>query len=281
MKTLLRGVNVYQQQPLTHRVTLSSGTCHLDSTDNQVFAPDSRVPTLPWHAPEPQQAELLLAATLEAFRFSQSLAVINLPEAIVAALAIFHNDAAVFDRPSGQIALQAHQLALVEEIQAYIMQNCCFKQDQLTMGPVVASLPNLITKTFDRNQGRFIGLHLDSWDNDPLQQRASSTNRICVNLGKEERTFLFLNLTVQQIADLLYPAAEQASWEHHPPQIHRLGHDFMAQFPAYPIVSVVVRPGEAYIAPTENIFHDGATQPSDHLNFTLTLRGYFAPPGHA
>ena len=40
---------------------------------------------------------------------------------------------------------------------------------------------------------------------------------------------------------------------------------------------VVVRPGEAYIAPTEDVIHDGDTEAITTADVALTLLGRFRP----
>ena len=56
---------------------------------------------------------------------------------------------------------------------------------------------------------------------------------------------------------------------------------FMSRFPGYPIMKVRVAPGEAYIAPTDNMIHDASTVGSKTPSVTLTLRGWFTVPGGA
>jgi hypothetical protein len=55
-----------------------------------------------------------------------------------------------------------------------------------------------------------------------------------------------------------------------------IARDFMRAFPSYPAVRLRIRPGEAYIAPTENIAHDGSTIGMDAMDITLTVIGRFS-----
>jgi hypothetical protein len=50
---------------------------------------------------------------------------------------------------------------------------------------------------------------------------------------------------------------------------------FLAQNPDYPVTRVRVDPGEAYIAPTENIIHDGSSLGQRFSDVHVTIRGYF------
>jgi hypothetical protein len=86
------------------------------------------------------------------------------------------------------------------------------------------------------------------------------SNRISINIGREDRYFLFINLSIQDLIELLEPDPSRTADE--------LVLQFFASYPDYPVVRIRLRPGEAYIAPTENIIHDGMgskTSPDMHL----------------
>jgi hypothetical protein len=52
--------------------------------------------------------------------------------------------------------------------------------------------------------------------------------------------------------------------------------DFMTLFPSYPVVRVRIHPGEAYVAPTENILHDGSSIDMNAMDITFSIRGRFS-----
>jgi hypothetical protein len=54
-------------------------------------------------------------------------------------------------------------------------------------------------------------------------------------------------------------------------------HAFLHKFPEYPVVRLAVLPGEAYIAPTENMIHDGTTEGMRVLDQQVTVRGRLDP----
>ena len=54
--------------------------------------------------------------------------------------------------------------------------------------------PDLVTLTQGNDRRQRIGIHLDSWDRQPLRHRHRSCNRICINLSREPRALLLLNL---------------------------------------------------------------------------------------
>jgi hypothetical protein len=54
-----------------------------------------------------------------------------------------------------------------------------------------------------------------------------------------------------------------------------VGHDFMRSFPGYPVLRVRIRPREAYIAPTDNLIHDGSSVGKNYPDIAVHLLGYF------
>jgi len=133
--------------------------------------------------------------------------------------------------------------------------------------------PGLTTVTIDHERQSYIGLHTDSWDRLPVEQLASARNRICINLGREDRYLLFLNLTVGDMLAHLPTASQAAPIT----SASAIGKAFMRAHPDYPIAKVRIRPGEAYIAPTENIVHDASSLDNFEQSCHITLRGFFRP----
>jgi hypothetical protein len=130
--------------------------------------------------------------------------------------------------------------------------------------------PGRQTVTIAPETGRSIGMHLDSWDNLPLEARGLSSNRICVNIGRESRFFLFVPVSLMDMPALL---AERLGPEEPPADtpLHRL---FMAMFPEIPVLRCRVDPGEAYVAPTECLVHDGSSLGQTGLDEQFTVRGF-------
>jgi hypothetical protein len=100
-----------------------------------------------------------------------------------------------------------------------------------------------------------------------------SQNRICINVGRSPRHFLFENVVLARMNTILN-GTELSNTSYYGSD---LSHEFMTSFPHYPVVRLTIQPGEAYIAPTENIIHDGFTLGMTHQDLTIRLIGSFAP----
>jgi hypothetical protein len=138
-----------------------------------------------------------------------------------------------------------------------------------------ANYPGLPTVTVDYSSGCLVGLHLDSWFRTPLNERHVLPNRIAMNLGFEDRYFLYVNLPVKRIWEHVHQASAQDAAPI--PLESDLLESFMRLYPTYPVVRLRIGPGEGYIAPTENVIHDGSTLGMTNWDLYLTMLGYFRP----
>lgn len=135
--------------------------------------------------------------------------------------------------------------------------------------------------TINEQTGLRVGLHLDSFDRLDPADRRHANNRICINLGSGSRA---LQLVPFQAADFLAHLERRgvvlndaARWPTHEGRRLDLARAFLVNHPEAPVLKLRLEPGEAYIAPTENMIHDGASDYGDCLDMTLTIRGRFVP----
>ncbi len=97
-------------------------------------------------------------------------------------------------------------------------------------------------------------------------------NRISINLGKNDRHFLFINLTIRQIYQSLEIENKKGFSDYTKMELAQM---FFNTNKQYPVLKVRVQPYEGYIAPTENIIHDGSTEESNASDISFTVRGNF------
>jgi hypothetical protein len=132
--------------------------------------------------------------------------------------------------------------------------------------------PGLVTTTVDTRNNKFIGMHVDNWDAAPLAQRDRAINRVSMNIGRQPRFFLFLPLSIMEIASVMHGASRSGA---EPSADHTaLGRRFMERFPDFPIVRYRLMPSDAYIAPTENLVHDGSSAGQDETDEHFTILGH-------
>ena len=253
------------------RVYLSDGTIRLPQPegDKAEYVPGAFLPRTPWRKP----------TDLESKRLWQDSDVTNvdfvgiasIPSELLVTLSEVVRDTDI----SALRQLEPRRIReFIGPLIDYLCDHFAYNSEPFNHG-IHVHLPGRETVTLNTATGQYLGLHLDSWDRYPAEARARSLNRICINIGAEPRHLLFLNLSLMNVARLAEDSQESANRAY-----DSVGPAFMSRFPGYPIVKVRIAPGEAYIAPTDNIIHDASTVGSKTPSITLTLRGWFTVPGH-
>lgn len=226
-------------------VALSAGT----TAAGIGFGPNALLPREPWRPLSNEERTALLRPSPHA---------VCIRQVDVEALAPLR---ALLTQPRERLPLKVNLVyeRVVQEL------NAGFQMDTIAIHGIAAHEPAMPSVTWDNNMQEFIGLHVDSWDNCALYRRAAARYRFCINIGTRPRHFHFVNLTVSGIHALLMPTQSCGATD--------LGRRFLTLYPDYPVVRVTLRPGEAYIAPTDNLVHDAATPNGTRRDYTFTFRG--------
>ena len=234
------------------------------------------VPRLPWRTPNDPQFDKLLSPT-DDVRPGLWIQIIRVPDEIFGLFepARSASTSATDDRlkqytRSGEC--QEHIRRTVD----YVRTLTWPELTKLERAGVFFKRPGLPTTT-PRDSSELLGLHIDTvYVGVPLQQRKYSPRRICINLGLNDRCLLFLTLGVDQIQQILadngidyIEPTGQSTYD--------FRRAFMANFPHTPVIKVRIRPGEAYLAPTENMIHDGCTVGQRSFDVQFSVCGHFRP----
>lgn len=238
----------------------------------------SFVPKLPWRRLSDAEFELLLGSEHEA-QAGRWLQIITVPRDI-------------YDR--FEALRRASQAANSDVLADYIdSADCHWSIDQamdyarsltwttrktLEGGCVVYKAPQLPTSTsYVHRDNTQLGLHIDNWYKEPIARRRYSPNRVSVNLGLCDRFLLFVNLGLDQIEAVLAKRNVTHGGITADGNTHDFRMAFYQTFPDYPVFKVRLRPGDAYIAPTENVIHDGCTEGQTSYDVQFAVRGHFRP----
>jgi hypothetical protein len=124
-----------------------------------------------------------------------------------------------------------------------------------------------LSTTIDRSDGLRIGLHIDRWERMPLGTVASARNRACLNLGPGSRYLVFAATDLREIAKR-YNFTSQTFFT------TRHAQTYLRDHPKVPVFRLRIDPGEAYIAPTECLIHDGQASNSTG-QWACTMFGRF------
>jgi hypothetical protein len=272
------------RQALRERVRLSSGTRPVrdDAALAGDYGVDALVPLAPWRAPSDTELVALSAdgADQIPWRPGCDAALVRLPGKLITPLMDMLDRHEVRDRGDksvfhGNIAGDPVWSRTLAALREYLTSFALDKIGGLPLSIGPANRFTLTKDSFAADAQKFIGLHLDSWDKLPLRHRHRSRNRVCINLGREARYSLFVNMSLMQMfghLGLRDPEDVYADYRG-----LYVGRRFMETCPAYPVVRLRVEPGEAYILPTDNLIHDGSTMGTSHPDVTMTFIGRFGP----
>jgi len=258
-------------------VQLSAGTQPANDAGLPGYAERSFVPRPPWRLPDDEEWAALTEPGDGLEPPGDRVAVFPVPESVLEPFV--HLRALCYEADNLK---RLHALgddvigrtALVEAARYALSLADPNRSDLEGPGLHAKVAPGTPTMTTGRD-GRLTGLHVDSWYRRAIEGRASSPNRISINLGVQDRHLLYVNLPLRSIVARMagiHGAArvEDISFAH--------PREFMRFLPGYPVVKVTVAPGEAYIAPTENVIHDGYQERIGGIDLQFTCRGYFRAP---
>jgi hypothetical protein len=267
-------------------VCLSAGT-RQSGADAELaprYAQTAFLPRLPWRPPDAEETACLhFAGTADErpWRPGVDAAVIRIPADVLGAFADMLEAHGVRESPhaptKGPIEKHPQWEANLAALNAYL---ATVTQGEFNQIHYRTAEPGQLTLTRDSyglvaHRQKRVGLHADHWDGLPLRHRHRARNRICLNLGREPRYLLFINLPMM---DLFHAAGLRD-----PEDIYadfrglRLGERFSQLRPEYPVIRLRIDPGEAYVLPTDNLIHDGSTEGSRYTDITLTYLGQFVP----
>ncbi|MBI3436673.1 MAG: hypothetical protein HY056_16605 [Proteobacteria bacterium] len=246
------------------RVRLSGGTCRAETIDTRApfYLGDARAPLPDWRPATPQERSILWTESAPPAHRGVGIVRLLGPQLI----RLFAARRDIFERADDGDTLKHPLIGLLLDL----VRNAGLIAKHVYSARIGRDQPGLLTMTRAVDQDARIGLHFDRWDKLAVDELESSSNRVSINLGPSDRYFIFLNQTACGMATILRTAEIQVVRD-----VRAIGAAFMQAFPQYPIVRLRLRPGDAYIAPTENILHDGSSADVVETNHYLSLRGRF------
>jgi hypothetical protein len=249
------------------RVHLSRGTCLARTIDNGApfYSNGARAPVPDWRLPTPEENSVLWSTAAPPAHRGVGVVRLLGPESV----RLFGERCDIFERAADEDTLRHPMVSLLLDV----IGKAGLIIKHVISARIGRDEPGRITMTMYRDARiglHRVGLHLDCWDRCALNELARSTNRVSINLGPTDRYFIFLNQTAGSMSTILKRGGVSMESDQ-----RVIGKSFMSAFPNYPVVRVRLRPGEAYIAPTENILHDGSSAEVRNVNHYLSVRGRF------
>jgi hypothetical protein len=265
---LVEGIKIRMElQKETPKIFINSGihrqTFELFNERGKPSIFDGYVPNDKWRLCDSAESSILLEQSLvNKVNYDRTVRISTLPQEVMNKYIYSTQEFASYTANVRKILIQKH----VRKIHDYLISN--FSLYEAPTFLVLRILKNLQTPTltYDEKINQYIGLHIDCWDGGNISNQ-SYRNRICVNLGNAQRSFYFINLDLEQIKGLCkidtFSKINKSE----------LTFDFLSTMSQYPVIKIVLEPGEYYVAPTERIIHDATFVGAEDV--TLTIIGYF------
>jgi hypothetical protein len=120
---------------------------------------------------------------------------------------------------------------------------------------------------------RLAGLHIDRLDQEPIATIGRPMSRFCINLGPRRRWFVFLPIALSRVV-----TASRLSERDVLSSVHF--RRYVKERPDHVVCRIRLEPGEAYIAPTHLLLHDGQSD-SEQGERMYMVAGPFDQTGQA
>jgi hypothetical protein len=228
----------------------------------------------PWRLPSEDELSLLVSGGDEEIPYHKSICIRRMPENLIEKFNAIGIPQLEKERLYVELKKEKPKelLTLMEEFYDF-EKKLTFKQDvfhKLKMTFHRWTWPTVARDIYESK--KMIGLHFDEWDGLPLDKLETATNRINFNIGLEPRHLVFINLTAKNIFELTKKYHDIDFSSNGQVKLARI---FFEKFTSYPVIRIKLMPFEAYVAPTENVIHDGSTEEKNEPDISLTTRGYF------
>lgn len=255
----VRIYNFIKNDSVNDRVCLSQGTSLAESSRDMTYEALARVSRKPWRLPNIDEKEALFTKKIPNC-FAKTVGVLRFPQRILASIPLSEINGS---KEFSDYFHKSNEGAIVlKKIIAFLTPS--FEEPPMYRAIPIFNRAGLESTAYPISTKRYIGLHIDYHEGESLSKRNSSPNRISINIGKEDRYLCFVNLAVDDLINIVQPPTNYSN--------DCLSLRFFQDFPNYPTVKVKIQPGEAYIAPTQNIIHDGIG-PSFQNDFHVTVLG--------
>jgi len=268
-------IKIYPYEGWNGDLEISSGTCIAKGTlSNGIpYRDNAFKPEAPWYSLSLIEREALLSKPESLPELNSCINIVKIPASIIEEFELMK-----MQNITNKFQLRYYQKKYGEKLQGGINAITTYAQCHLLdiEEPIYPSFAfsncNLETVTIYLKYKSLVGLHIDNFDGLDLDNIDQAKRRFCVNLGSEVRYLLFINLTISKLLEEV--SKKKNEFKKGYSQWH-LYTDFLRLYPDYPVIRVPLQPFEAYIAPAENMIHDGSTVGTQHHDLTLFYRGTF------
>lgn len=192
--------------------------------------------------------------------------------------AFYNSSAAATCVPNGSVVSQTKRRKAIEEFTRKIeheLPSVGLKANAIRSADIQITPSNSQSTAYDYENNRYVGLHIDNHEKLSLFKRKEAFHVLVINFGNSERYFQFVNLEALKIAAKLNLHIEN-NYINYQKNIRKLTSNFFTTFPNYPVIKITLPPSYGYIAVTQSLIHDGATNHKGYADVAFLLSGNFS-----
>jgi hypothetical protein len=265
------GLKIYLDKHIKDRILLSDGIQQVDTLNGQICKSKVFIAKKPWRLPTENESDILIAKKNDLLNY-QIVGILNLPSDLKNKFKNLKLDECKNYNEITKITNTEIYKNVLKDTIEYFEKSSLEKKSSIPHN-IYLGEPNLTNNTFNQKEQSYIGLHLDSWEARYSDSKEKARNRICINLGKEPRYLLFYNLQFNEMAKMC--GVTEMKRNDNP---YEMLYKFFDIYKSYPVIKIKINPYEVYLAPTENIIHDGSTEGTVNKDLNLAIRGFFKIP---
>jgi hypothetical protein len=258
---------------IADRLYLSSGLQHMQdtSTDGYAYYKYAVTPKSPWSLVTGSTKKHLVTHQKPPIEeFSKNIIILTLPDELID----FVQKAGISDFKNKEEVLAFNQtptfIEASEKLKAFACQYL-FSPSRFSCYHFFVEKPDLSVVTIGERKER-MGMHIDNRGGVNIKDAELAPNIFLMNLGREDRYFIYINQPLETVKKMIETKNGAALDEF---SNESLQYKFYQAFPDYPVVKIKIKPFECYIAPAENIIHDGSTEGNTNPSVKFLLEGYF------
>ncbi|MBV8325327.1 hypothetical protein [Chryseobacterium sp.] len=271
---LKEGIRVYNRQidNIKDQISINSGVVPVENNDPEIeYYHNAYLPNSDWRMLTDQEYRRIFTANEDSRMFNTlGMGVIPLSlEHLFKSLKLSECES-LFDVPKQFEKNEELIKKLNQELNAFLDQKSA--AGKYKFHRIARSLPDMQSTTFHHtghNTFKYTGLHIDKSIFFTPHTAYKSDNRISINISTEPRFLYFINLTLRQIfTKIQKKKSEKITSEN-------IVEEFFKLYPDYPVLRLEIKPYQYYIAPTDNLIHDGTTLGNKFFDITMVYTGVF------
>lgn len=276
---LKQGITIHSGlADIASQLTINEGTMRAGKATGLPYFPGSTVPKTKWRNLESTEAKLLVSPK-PFTNFTKNIYIGEIPSALKKPLIDLglHNCTQMDEVMPAIKEKEKEVKAVSKKLHTFLKPFSStgnYKFHRITRAmPGWTTITRLFLK--EKEELKFIGLHIDQSRPFTPYTAFKSDNRISVNLSKETRYLALINLTLMQVVNMI---KERSGLPYEQISAQNITTLFFKYFPDYPAVKLAIKPYQYYIAPTDNFLHDASTLGNKELDITFVYVGLFDQP---